>query len=136
MASLERMEAPVSGLAHALDQTPRLSAQNSLPLDKATARSEQHKAITSLLNQHDDSIFAYLKFARSLDQNFPGPGSLSNDQILAVRALSPCDDDEIRTWLGQARKICETAAYFLDLQKLTSTSKRFKQTSTVATLAD
>ena len=125
MASLERMQAPISGLAYALDQTSRLSAQNSLPLDKATARSEQHKAITSLLNQHDDSIFAYLRFARALDQNFPGHGSLSSDQVLAVRALRHCDDDEIKTWLGQARKICESAAYLLDLPELTTTSKLF-----------
>ena len=128
MPSLERMQAPASGLAYALDQIPRLPAQNSLSLDsldKATARSEQQKAITSLLNQHDDSIFAYLRFARSLDQNFPGHGSLSSNQVLAVRALSHCDDDEIRTWLGQARNICESTAYFLDLQELTTTSKRF-----------
>ena len=114
MASLERMQAPISGLAYALNQTPRLSARNSLSLDKATARLEQQKAITRLLNQDDDSIFAYLKFARSLDRNFPGHGSLSSDQVLAVRALSPCDDDEIRTLLGQARGTCENAGQFLD----------------------
>ena len=131
MASLKRMQArqaPDSGLAYALDQASRLSAQNSLSLDsldKATAGSERQKAITSLLNQHDDSIFAYLRFARSLDQNFPGHGSLSSDQVLAVRALRHCDDDEIKTWLGQARKIGESSAYLLDLQELTTTSKRF-----------
>ena len=138
MASLERMQAPASGLAYALDQTSRLSAQNSFSLnslDKATARSEQQKAIASLLDHHDDSIFAYLRFARSLDQNFAGHGSLSNDQVLAVQALSHYDDDEIRTWLGQSRKICETEAYFLDLQELIATSKPFQQTSTVAILA-
>ena len=114
MASIERMQAPASGLAYALDQTSGLSAQNPLSLDKATARSEQQKAITSLLNQHDDSIFAYLKFVRSLDHNLPGHGSLSNDQVLAVRALSHCDDNEIRTWLGQARGTCENAGHLLD----------------------
>ena len=138
MPCLERMQAPASGLAYALDQTSRLSAQTSLSLnslDKATARSEQQKAITSLLNEHDDSIFAYLRFARSLGHSLNGHGSLSNDQVLAVQALSHYDDDEIRTWLGQARKICETEAYFLDLQELIASSKPFHQTSTVATLA-
>ena len=125
MLSLERMQAPASGLAHALDQLPRLSAQNSFSLEEATAKSEQQKAIRILLPHHDDSILAYLRFARSLDQNIPGHESLSSDQVLAVRALSHYDDDEIRTLLGRARDTCENAGYLLDLQELTSTSKRF-----------
>ena len=110
------MQAPASGLAHPLGQPSRLSAQNSLSLDEATVRSEQQKAITNLLDHQDDSIFAYLRFDRSLDQSFPGHGTLSSDQVLAIRVLRHCDDDEIRTWLSQAREICEDADYLLDFK--------------------
>ena len=126
MPNLEKMHAPpASRLAYTLNQGPRLPAQSSFSLDEATTKSEQQKAITSLLDQHNDSIFAYLRFARSLDQTFSGHGSLSNKQVQAVRALSHCDDAEIRTWLRQARGTCENVIYTVCLQVLTPTSKRF-----------
>ena len=114
------MQAPASGLAQALGlgYPSFLSSASSSPsLDEATAQSEQQKAIRVLLPHHDDSILAYLRYDRSLYQNGSGHGSLSNDQVLAVRALSHYDDDEIRTWLGQARKICETAALLFGLTR-------------------
>ena len=76
-------------------------------------------AITVLLNYPDDIVFAYIKFARSLHQNLyysPGHRSLSREQVLAVSALRDCSDDEISTWLNQARKLSEIVAYLLKLQ--------------------
>ncbi|KAF6219497.1 hypothetical protein HO133_003965 [Letharia lupina] len=97
------LQRPVSGLAHALDRPSPSLAQNS-----ATTRLEPQKAITILLDQHDKIIFAYLRLARSLSPSlhyFPGHGSLSSDQVLAVGALRDYADDKIRTWLEQARKL-------------------------------
>ena len=116
MLSLEKMQAPASGLAQALGQPSRLSAQNSVSLDEA---------IRILLPHQNGSILAYLRFARSLDQNISGHGSLSKDEVGAVRALRHCDELEIRTLLGQARSTCENAGHTLDLQELTPTSKHF-----------
>ena len=108
-----RLQSATSGLACSLD-----SASASLAQDPASP-SGTHlepltrlKAISILLDQHDDNIFAYLRFARSLHQNvlyFPGHGSLSLDQYLAIWALRDCSDVEIKTWLKEARKLCETA---------------------------
>ncbi len=107
MLNLDGLQGPHSGLAHALDE-PSFSLDPGL---LATARVELQKAITTLLHQHDDIIFAYLRFARSSNQNThysSGHGSLSSAQFLAVWALRDCADDEIRTWLEEARKLCET----------------------------
>ncbi len=96
-------------------------------LQDATAHVELQKAITVLLHQHDDVIFAYLRFARSSSQNThysSGHGSLSSAQFLAIWALRDCVDDEIRTWLEEARKLCETVRYFWESQALTHTSIR------------
>lgn len=95
-----RLQSATSGLACSLDE-----ASASLAQDPA-------KAISILQDQHDDNVFAYLRFARSLPQNVlyvPGHGSLSLDQYLAILALRDCSDVEIKTWLKEARKPCETA---------------------------
>ena len=114
MLKLDKLQRPVPGLAHTLDEP---SFQQDYPISltpqnnkSATAGLEPQKAITIVLDQHDDIIFAYLRLARSLNQNMhypPSHGSLSNDQFLAVKALRDCADDEIRTWLEQARELCE-----------------------------
>lgn len=116
------LQRPVSGLAHALERPSPSLAQNS-----ATTRLEPQKAITILLDQHDKIIFAYLTLARSLSPSlhyFPGHGSLSSDQVLAVGALRDYADDKIRTLLEQARKLCEDLRNFLGFKELTLTSKR------------
>ena len=118
-----------SGLAHALDEPsfsldPGLTPQIN---NNATAHVELQKAITILLHQPDDIIFAYLTFARSSNQNihyYSRRGSLSEAQFGAVQALRDRPDDEIRTWLRQARKLCETVGYFWEMQALTQTSER------------
>lgn len=118
-------QGPVSGLAHALDQpSPSLARNPGIALlprnNSTTTRSEQQKAITILLDQHDYDIFAYLNLARS--------GSLSSDEVTAVWTLRDCADDEIRTSLEQARKLGESVRYVLSLQELTPNSKRFQGT--------
>ena len=90
----------------------RANAGLAYPLDErnGTASSEpitRLRAITILLDQREDDIFHYLKFARC-------HSSLSHDQYLAVCALKGCSDAEIRTWLKEARKLCGTLAYLLD----------------------
>lgn len=111
-----RLQSATSGLACPLDQASASLARNpASPLGTAHSHYEplhRLKAISILLDQHDDNIFAYLRFARSLHQNvpyFPGHGSLSLDQYLAIWALRDSSDVEIRTWLKEARKLCETA---------------------------
>ncbi|CAD6588548.1 MAG: hypothetical protein ASARMPRED_003594 [Alectoria sarmentosa] len=120
MQNLDRFQGPGSGLAHALGETtPRFPSlaqnlrrnpqSNLAPRynNGAKTRSEQ-QAITILLGQHDDDIFAYLRFARSLSQNAHyslGHGPLSEDQVRAVWALRGYADDKIRAWLDQARKL-------------------------------
>lgn len=141
MTNLYRLQSSTSGLAHALDEPSPLSPQNNPAIRNPTitispqnngarTRPEQQAAITILLDQQDDIIFAYLRFARSLNRNvnvqyFSGHGSLSSDQVLAVCALRDCNDNEIRAWLKQARELCETAGLALELQKLTLGSKQF-----------
>ena len=96
-----------NALAYPLDEP---LAQNPLPPRNGTASSEpitRLKAITILLDQPEDDILSYLKFARC-------HSSLSNDQYLAVCALKGCSDAEIRTWLKDARKLCGTLAYLLN----------------------
>ena len=86
-------------LAYALDETSRPMIQNSISVPQT---------IAILLDQHDHSIFGYLKFARSLGQNaqyYPRHGSLSGDQFRAVWALKDHADEEIKTWLKQARDL-------------------------------
>ena len=133
MLNLSGLPAPVPGLAHALDEPSPPLAQNFpiSPLQQdnnsAIAHLEPQQAITLLLDQHDDNIFAYLRFVRSLDQNVhysPGHGPLSSHQVAAVGALRNCADDEIRTWLEQARKLCADISYISELQELTPNSKR------------
>ena len=109
MLNLDGLQGPHSELANALDE-PSFSLDLGL---FATARVDQ-KAITTLLHQHDDIIFAYLRFARSSNQNThysSGHGSLSSAQFLAVCALRDCADDEIRISLEEARELCETVRY-------------------------
>ena len=143
MQNLDRFQGPGSGLAHALGETtPRFPSlaqnlrrnpqSNLAPRynNGAKTRSEQ-QAITILLGQHDDDIFAYLRFARSLSQNAHyslGHGPLSEDQVRAVWALRGYADDKIRAWLDQARKLGETVGYALELQELTPTSKWLRTT--------
>ena len=103
-----RLQGPVPSLANTLDE-PSFSLAQNYPIPIAPL--EPQKAITILLDQRDDIIFAYLTFARSSNHKplyFPGNGSLSREQFLAVCALRDCADDEIRIWLEQARKLCET----------------------------
>ena len=145
MTSFNKLQRSTSGLAHALDEPPSLSpplAQNNAERgafrnstigispqnNGARTRPEHQAAITILLDQQDDIIFAYLRFARSLNRNvnvqyFSGHGSLSSDQVLAVCALRDCNDNEIKAWLKQARELCETAELALELQELTLSSK-------------
>ena len=137
MTNFNRLQWSTSGLAHALDEPFPLSPLAKTPATRiifspqnsgARTRSEQQAAITILLDQHDDIIFAYLRFARSLNRNvhyLSGHGSLSSDQVLAVGALRDCNDDEIKAWLKQARELCETAGLALELQELTLSSKQF-----------
>lgn len=102
-----------SGLACPLDEASASWAQSSAsPNGTHLEPLTRLNAVGILLDQHDDNVFAYLRFARSLHQNvpyFPGDGSLSLDQYLAIWALRDCSDVEIRTWLKEARKLCETA---------------------------
>ena len=126
------LQGPGSGLAYALNQpSPSLAQSPAIalpPRNNTTTHSEQQKAITVLLDQHDYDIFAYLRVARSLDENvhyFPGHGSLSSDLVLAVWALRACADDEIRTWLEQARELGENVVHILISQELTPISKLF-----------
>ena len=135
MRRLHTLEATVPGLAHALAGASPSLAQISPPSlvpqnnNSATACFEPQKAIAVLLDQRDDNIFAYLTFARSLDAYLPGHGSLSSDQVQAVRTLSPCTDDEITKWLEQARKLGEIVEDVLGLQELTPTSKPLNKDS-------
>lgn len=133
--SFNLRQSSYSGLAHTLDEAPQLVAQtpafaitlSSRTNNGAKNRSEQQAAIAILLDQHNDRIFAFLTFARSFHHDvpyFPGPGSLSKDQFLAVCALRGSADDEIRACLEQARMICETAGYAVEVQLLTLTSNR------------
>ena len=119
-----------SSLAYALDRTS-VTTPTSL-LSHATSPRAPFEpftkldAITILLNHPDDIVFAYIRFARSLHPDlhyFPGHGSLSREQVLAVSALRDCSDDEISTWLNEVRKLSEIVAYLLKLQQLSSTSK-------------
>lgn len=116
MLNHRRLQSATSGLACSLDEAPASLAQNQAsPSGTAQSHNEPFtrlKAISILLDQHDDDVFAYLRFARSLHQNvlyFPGHGSLSVDQYLAIWALRDCSDVEIKTWLKEARKLCEAA---------------------------
>ena len=110
MKSINDWQRSDSGLAPGLNDTSpplALSPQNN---NGAKTILEQQAAIQILLNQPDNNIFAYLRLARSLDQNLhysPGHGSLSSDQVLAIEALRDYADDQIRAWLEQARKLCE-----------------------------
>ena len=93
-----------AGLASPLDLP---LAQNPHPPRNGTACSEpitRLRAIIILLDQHEDDIFHCLEVARC-------HSSLSHDQYLAVCALKGCSDAEIRTWLKEARKLCETLEY-------------------------
>lgn len=125
MTNFNRLQWSTSGLAHAPNEPSLLSPQNPATktfISPHRAWREQQAAINILLDQQDDIIFAYLRFARSLNRNiyyFSGHGSLSSDQILAVCALRDCSDNEIKAWLEQARKLCETAGLALKLQELT-----------------
>ena len=145
-----RPERATSGLAYALDGPCLSLAQdaghgktnnNSHSPQKLTAdfqpydhieignqslRGGVSPAIRILLDQHDDIILAYLRFAPSLHQNshsFPDHGSLSSHQVCAVWTLKDCSDLEIRGRLEEARKLCETIRYYFDVQVLTPTSK-------------
>ena len=128
MLNFNGLQGPESGIASALEEPSRSLAQDSaITSSSAKTRLEQQAAIIILLDQHDDIILAYLKFARSLNRNLyylSGYGSLSKDQVLAVCALRDCNDNEIKAWLKQARKFGETAELALELQELTLTSKR------------
>lgn len=112
MAEINDWQGPDSGLAPALDETSPPLAQNN----NGTETSSEQPAIQILLNQTDEDVFAYLRFARSLDPSIhysPGHGSLSSDQFSAIWALRDFADDEIRTWLDQARESCEAANLFV-----------------------
>ena len=127
MLNLDRLQRANSGLASSANRPcpQNCNSDDTAPLEPLTSL----KAITILLDQHNDEIFAYLKFARSLRQNIlysPGHGSLSLDQYRAVWALRNCSDVDIRTWLKEARKPCETVAYPFKLQGLTPTSERLR----------
>ena len=123
MGSLHRAN---SGLACSLGELAQNSAASLSPR-KGTASSEpipRLKAITILIDQNEDNVLAYLKFARSLHHNapyFPGHGSLSHDQYLAVCALRDCSDAEIRSWFKEIRKPRESVRYLLNPQDLTPT---------------
>ena len=117
---LDSHQGPASGLAQQpLGQSEDIAQQQQNPA----------KIITVLLDQHDDIIFAYLRLARSLSINHnvpysPGHDSLSSDQVQAVWVLRDYADDQIKFWLQQGRKLCETVAEYLELQELTPNSKR------------
>ena len=95
-----------TGLAYPLDAslTPRNGTASSEPITRL-------RSIIILLDQREDDIFSYLEFARC-------HSSLSHDQYLAVCALKGCSDAEIRTWLEEARKLCETIGYRLNVHEL------------------
>ena len=112
MLKSAKLQGANAGLAYPLDEP---LAQNPLPPRNSTAPVEpitRLKAIIILLDQREDDIFSYLNFARC-------HGSFSHDQYLAVCALKGCSDAEIRTWLKEARKLCETIGYRLHLHELT-----------------
>lgn len=103
---------PQIGLAYPLNEPlahKPLSPRNGTAPSKPITRL---RAITILLDQHEDDIFHYLEFARCHT-------SLSHDQYLAVCALKDCSDAEVRTWLKEARKLCEAINYCLNLPELT-----------------
>lgn len=68
---------------------------------------QHYDAAIALLKDEDDSaIFAYLKLARSLPQNFPRPSNhacLIRDQVRAIGALRHCKTSDISAWLHRAR---------------------------------
>lgn len=115
MLNHRRLQSATSGLTCLRDEASASLAQNQANGGTAQSHNEpltRLKAISILLDQHDDNVFAYLRFARSLHQNvlyFPGHGSLLIDQYLAIWALRDCSDVEIKTWLKEARKLCEAA---------------------------
>ena len=112
MLNFAKLQGANGNLAYPLDEP---LAQNPLPPRNGTASSvpiTRLRAITILLDQHEDDIIHCLEFARC-------HSSLSHDQYLAVCALKGCSDAEIRTWLKEARKLCETINYRLNLHELT-----------------
>ena len=104
MLALGRLDGANSGLACSLDEP---LAQNPAAPPPSSEPITRLRAITILRDQREDDIFSYLKFARC-------HSPLSHDQYLAVCALKGCSDTEIRTWLKEARKLCETLAYLLN----------------------
>lgn len=77
--------------------------------------SEQQEAIKLLGNQNADDVFAYLKFARSAGggRQHPTDGhehgeSLSIEQVEAIKTLSDCADQQLRTWLRDTRVFSES----------------------------
>ena len=97
-----------TGLAYSLDesltQDPLSPRNGTAPSSKPITRL---RAISILLDKHEDDIFHYLEFARC-------NSSLSHEQYLAVCALKDCSDTEVRTWLKRARKLCKTLGYLLN----------------------
>ena len=134
MQRLDRLQTATSGLASELDQSfPSLAQNSAITLSPQNSTScaieplTSSKAITFLLDQNDDDAIAYLKFARSLNQNLQCPpdyGSLSADQVRAVWTLKDCSEVDIRARLREARTLCETVSYLLELLELTPTSER------------
>ena len=119
-----RLERATSGLAYEPDgPCPSLADNNpTTRLEPLTSL----EAIRILQDQHDDTVLAYLGFARSLHQklnSLPGHGSLSNKQVLAVWALRDRSDLEIRSLFEEGRKLCETIRRYLKVPELTRTSK-------------
>ena len=107
MLNSAKLQGANAGLAYPLDEP---LAQNPRPPRNGTASSEpitRLRAITILLDQPEDDILSYLKFARC-------HSSLSHDQYLAICTLKVCSDADIRTWLKEARKLCGTLAYLLN----------------------
>ena len=115
-------------LANTLDEPyPSLAQKPTISLSpRKTFEPEEPfthlRAVNVLLDQKDDDIVAYIRFARSLHhhQNLFDPlgyGSLSADQVQAIWTLKDYPHVN-RTWLKETRELGKIGEHLLDIWKL------------------
>ena len=88
------------------DGNPLVSSSTNHEPASAIAPHQYDAAIALLRSEDDGAIFAYLKLARSLPQNFhrpPNHACLTRDQVRAIEVLRHCNNSDISARLHRAR---------------------------------
>ena len=99
------MEIPPVAVAGAPEAYPLVTSpatESGDNLSSTLVTVEQQAAISALKEFDQDTVFAWLIFARSIEHVFhhrSAPGGLSAQQLHAISTLRDCDDRNIIDWM-------------------------------------